>query len=104
MVNYDLPVTSDDYVHRIGRTARAGASGHAITFAMPDEFREVRAIERFIRKNLTVSKLPDLPVSAAPSLGFQARRPILPAGRRLQTPQYGPYPRRGGFRRRGHRI
>ena len=61
VLNYDLPSNSDDYVHRIGRTARAGASGHAITFAMPDELREVRAIERLIRKNLPVSKLPDLP-------------------------------------------
>ncbi|MFA4890290.1 MAG: DEAD/DEAH box helicase [Candidatus Paceibacterota bacterium] len=62
VVNYDLPSTSDDYVHRIGRTARAGASGHAITFAKPDEFREIRAIERLIRKSLPVSKLPELPV------------------------------------------
>ena len=52
VINYDLPSTSDDYVHRIGRTARAGAKGHAITFAMPNEFREIRAIERLIRKNL----------------------------------------------------
>ena len=63
VINYDLPSTSNDYVHRIGRTARAGASGHAITFAMPDEFKEVRAIERLIRKNLPVSKLPELPAS-----------------------------------------
>jgi ATP-dependent RNA helicase RhlE len=62
VVNYDLPSTSHDYVHRIGRTARAGASGHAITFAEPNEFREVRAIERLIRKSLPVSKLPELPV------------------------------------------
>ena len=62
VVNYDLPSTSHDYVHRIGRTARAGASGHAITFAMPDELREIRAIERLIRKSLPVSKLPELPV------------------------------------------
>lgn len=36
VLNYDLPSTSHDYVHRIGRTARAGACGHAITFAMPE--------------------------------------------------------------------
>ena len=62
VVNYDLPTSSDDYVHRIGRTARAGAGGHAITFAMPGEQKEVRGIERFIRKPLPISKLPDLPV------------------------------------------
>ena len=61
VLNLDLPTTSDDYVHRIGRTARAGAVGHAITFAMPDQKREVQAIERLIRKTLPVSKLPELP-------------------------------------------
>lgn len=61
VLNYDLPSSSDDYVHRIGRTARAGRGGHAITFAMPDEGREVRAIERLIRKTLPVAKLEEMP-------------------------------------------
>ena len=60
VVNFDLPSSSDDYVHRIGRTARAGAKGHAITFALPSEQYEIRAIERLIRKNLPISKLPEL--------------------------------------------
>ncbi len=61
VLNFDLPGTSDDYVHRIGRTARAGASGHAITFAMPDQRREVAGIERLIRKELPASQIPELP-------------------------------------------
>ena len=61
VLNYDLPSVSEDYVHRIGRTARAGSAGHAISFVMPHEQREVRSIERLIRKNLPVSKLPELP-------------------------------------------
>lgn len=60
VLNFDLPSTSNDYVHRIGRTARAGAVGHAITFAIPDQYKEVTAIERLIRKNLPVSELPEL--------------------------------------------
>jgi len=61
VVNYDLPTVAEDYVHRIGRTARAGAEGHAISFAMPMERREMRSIERLIRKALPVSRLPELP-------------------------------------------
>jgi len=61
VLNYDLPSQSEDYVHRIGRTGRAGAEGHAISFVLPEEQREIRNIERLIRKNLRVSALPELP-------------------------------------------
>lgn len=62
VINFDLPTQSEDYVHRIGRTARAGAEGHAISFAMPEEKRDIRDIERLIRKTIPVSPTPsDLP-------------------------------------------
>ncbi|MDK2973347.1 MAG: ATP-dependent helicase RhlE [Candidatus Sumerlaeota bacterium] len=48
VVNYDIPATPDDYVHRIGRTARASASGDAITFVTPEEGGALRMIERAI--------------------------------------------------------
>lgn len=70
VLNFDLPSTSDDYVHRIGRTARAGKEGHAISFAMPDQKREVLAIERLIRSQIPVSKLPEgmpAPILTSPS-------------------------------------
>lgn len=60
VVNYDLPATAEDYVHRIGRTGRAGSLGHAVSFATPDQRGEVRNIERFIKKALTVSRPPVL--------------------------------------------
>jgi len=45
VVNYDLPYESDDYIHRIGRTGRAGASGEAISFVSKDNFKNLCAIE-----------------------------------------------------------
>ncbi|TSC74773.1 MAG: ATP-dependent RNA helicase RhlE [Parcubacteria group bacterium Gr01-1014_30] len=75
VLNYDLPSTSEDYVHRIGRTARAGAKGHAVTFATPLQQREVRAIERLIRKQLLVKQLPELPrVAFVPSFAHRRDR------------------------------
>ncbi|MDP4000676.1 MAG: DEAD/DEAH box helicase [bacterium] len=56
VINYDLPATPEDYVHRIGRTGRAGSVGHAVSFATPDQASEVRAIERLIKKNLPVTR------------------------------------------------
>ena len=46
VVNYDVPVSPDVYVHRIGRTGRVGRSGRAITFVEPKQARELEAIER----------------------------------------------------------
>jgi ATP-dependent RNA helicase RhlE len=48
VVNYDLPMHPEDYVHRIGRTARAGRKGTAISLVMPDETKSVKAIENLI--------------------------------------------------------
>jgi len=67
VVNYDLPDVAEDYIHRIGRTGRAGEKGHAIAFASPDQGQEVRAIERLTGKVLQLSKLPELPPHRAPT-------------------------------------
>ena len=47
VINYDLPKVAEDYVHRIGRTGRAGANGIAISFAAPDDSWQIRQIERY---------------------------------------------------------
>ena len=47
VINYDLPKVAEDYVHRIGRTGRAGAAGIAISFAAPDEGQQLKQIERY---------------------------------------------------------
>ncbi|OGW90321.1 MAG: hypothetical protein A3A73_03375 [Omnitrophica bacterium RIFCSPLOWO2_01_FULL_50_24] len=66
VINYDLPEDSENYVHRIGRTGRAGAPGHAISFATPDQEQEVRAIERLMRAVLPISEHPELPKESFP--------------------------------------
>ena len=58
VVNYDLPEVPEQYVHRIGRTARAGADGIAIAFCSPDERGNLRDIERTTRQRIPVAPLP----------------------------------------------
>jgi ATP-dependent RNA helicase RhlE len=50
VVNFDVPLDPEDYVHRVGRTGRAGATGHAYTFMAPDEVTPLREIEYFTGK------------------------------------------------------
>ena len=92
VLNYDLPGTSEDYVHRIGRTARAGSKGHAITFAMVSEGKEVRAIERVIQKRLLTTPLPEGIVVPRAEATLRAPRPR-PRGR-------GPRQRHTGYGKR----
>lgn len=59
VLNYDLPENPGDYVHRIGRTGRAGAPGRAISFATPDQKSAVRDIEKLLRTAIAISKHPE---------------------------------------------
>jgi ATP-dependent RNA helicase RhlE len=52
VINYDMPATADDYIHRIGRTGRAERTGDAFTLAMPDDKDVIRSIERIMGKPL----------------------------------------------------
>lgn len=60
VINYDLPDDIENYVHRIGRTGRAGDAGRAISFATPDQRRDINSIEKMIRMQLTVKKHPEI--------------------------------------------
>ena len=55
VVNYEMPNVAEDYVHRIGRTGRAGSMGEAISLVMDDEVKLLRAIERLIKKTIPVN-------------------------------------------------
>ena len=67
VVNFDVPAAPDDYIHRVGRTARAEMTGEAYTFVAPDEADDLRAIERAIGKPLPRVTLPDFDYKAQPA-------------------------------------
>jgi ATP-dependent RNA helicase RhlE len=68
VINYDVPMHPEDYVHRIGRTGRAQATGDAFTLVAPDEEPYLRRIEKFISKTLPRGVLPDFPYLVPPRL------------------------------------
>ena len=86
VINYDVPHDAEDYVHRIGRTARADRDGVAITLVNPDDIRSFQQIEHFLEKEVIKTPLPD-GLGDAPEYKSPERRK-------------GP---RGGGKRRGNR-
>lgn len=102
VINYDLPENAEDYVHRIGRTGRAGAVGQAISLAMPHQQADIKSIERLIKKALPIrqkasqgiASVAVLPLSDRPA--FKKSR----SGGRPQGQFRGTRPARsGGFAR-----
>src|SRR4029078_12369852 len=55
VVNYELPHVPEDYIHRIGRTGRAGASGEAISLVAPEEERYLGEIEKLLKKKIAIA-------------------------------------------------
>ena len=71
VVNFDVPLVPEDYIHRVGRTARAEATGDAFTFVAPEEERELRAIERAVGRKLLRVTLPDFDYARRPAERFE---------------------------------
>jgi ATP-dependent RNA helicase RhlE len=67
VVNFDLPMDAESYVHRIGRTGRAGATGVALSFCGSDERSALRSIERLIRMTLPKERTPSVFSTPAPA-------------------------------------
>jgi len=87
VINYDLPKVAEDYVHRIGRTGRAGAMGTAISFASSDDIRQLKLIERYIGQTIERWSVP----------GFEAKNPMRSEAprRSANNGRRGPSPARG---------
>jgi ATP-dependent RNA helicase RhlE len=97
VVNFDVPGASDDYIHRVGRTGRAEATGEAFTFVAPEEEAAFRIIERAVGKPLPRVLLPDF--------DYRQKPPGPPSGPAFaaRSGERGPAPRRAaGLRRPGH--
>ncbi len=71
VVNFDVPHVPEDYIHRVGRTARAELKGDAFTFVAPDEEADLRQIERAIGKRLPRVTVPDFDYSTRPTERFE---------------------------------
>jgi ATP-dependent RNA helicase RhlE len=78
VVNFDVPMVPDDYIHRVGRTARAEAIGDAFTFVSPQEEGDLRNIERAVGKRLPRVIVPDFDYGAAPEGALE-----IPIGERI---------------------
>jgi len=74
VVNFDMPHIAEDYIHRIGRTGRAGSKGQAVSLVSADEFKELTAIERLIQQLITRKTIADFkPVNDVPESCLDTR-------------------------------
>jgi ATP-dependent RNA helicase RhlE len=78
VVNFDVPAVPEDYIHRVGRTARAEATGDAFTFVAPDEEDDLRRIEKAVGKRLPRVTVPDFDYKARPAAKLE-----IPIGQRI---------------------
>jgi ATP-dependent RNA helicase RhlE len=78
VINYELPHTPEDYVHRIGRTGRAGLPGEAISLVAPEEMKFLEDIETMLKRKLPRASSPAVPAEERPSHERPAHRPREP--------------------------
>jgi len=86
--NFDMPNVPENYVHRIGRTARAGAEGTAVAFCAPAEMGELQAVEKLLKKTIPV-------IGGAPWSAAAIAAAPKPAQRQGQRPAHAPRPQAG---------
>lgn len=96
VINYDMPQVAEDYIHRMGRTARAGATGSALCFISPEDGRKWHAIERLLNPNAEPERMPyaGKSKSGAGKRGFGGKR--AGAGRGDERKEWGA-PRKKSF-------
>ncbi|MFM8742767.1 MAG: DEAD/DEAH box helicase [Cytophagales bacterium] len=89
VINFDVPIVYEDYVHRIGRTGRAFQSGKAITFATKAETYHIKQIEKIIREQIPVTELPaDIEIAETPFEEKQDMAREIDRQRKREDPEY----------------
>ncbi|HUF81395.1 MAG TPA: DEAD/DEAH box helicase [Burkholderiales bacterium] len=99
VINYELPHTPEDYVHRIGRTGRAGLPGEAIALVGPEEIRFLEDIERLLKRKLPRASTPDIKDDSRPAHRVREPRHERSPARHASRPptSSAPRPAPGGF-------
>jgi ATP-dependent RNA helicase RhlE len=102
VINFDVPILYEDYVHRIGRTGRAFQEGKAITFATPAEMYHIGKIEKVIREKIPVKALPpDLEIADTPPEEARELAKEIDAQKRKEDPTFqGAFHERKGSKKR----
>ncbi len=96
VVNFDVPLVPEDYIHRVGRTARAETTGSAFTLMAPEEEGNIRGIEKAINSRLPRVTLPDFDYQARAQAPPLDQRPPRPQGSRRPRPTHGSQGQRAG--------
>lgn len=99
VINFDVPMVYDDYVHRIGRTGRAFHEGTAITFVTDAELYHIKKIERLIREQIPVKRIPQaVEITETPFEEAQATAKEIDRQKRRENPEF-----KGAFHEKGKR-
>ncbi|HTY38250.1 MAG TPA: DEAD/DEAH box helicase [Bacteroidota bacterium] len=104
VVNYDIPQEGETYVHRIGRTGRAGAAGEAITFVASEDRQYMRRIEQFTGKRIAVAAYPAAIVAVRPEVEVPSERTHTVKHRNSSSSRATSPGRDGSSRKRGPSV
>jgi ATP-dependent RNA helicase RhlE len=102
VINHDLPMVAEDYVHRIGRTGRAGASGEAVSLVSADEGGLLRAIQRLLKADIAMVEVEGYSPSRPIRMGNDAPSPAGRPGGQRPPQRHARRPHTGGGERHAH--
>ena len=103
VINFELPMVPEDYIHRIGRTGRAGLTGEAISLVSKDEAKLLRQVQRILKDPLEVHGLEGFPPDWSYREGNDINDDSTAGQQRTRRPQGAPPPRRDGHARGARR-